>query len=67
MEQTIEAVAKLKEELYPQLKEGIENQVVDENTLEPIREDSELDVNNDEVFITYAAFLIKIFFKYNFI
>lgn len=43
LEQAKEAIEKLKEELYPQLKAGMQVQAETDNNLEPIREDSELD------------------------
>lgn len=43
LEQAKEAIEKLKEELYPQLKAGMQAQAETDNNLEPIREDSEFD------------------------
>ncbi|XP_053948578.1 regulator of nonsense transcripts 2 [Anastrepha ludens] len=43
LEQAKEAIEKLKEELYPQLKEGMQMQSESDSNLEPIREDSEFD------------------------
>ncbi|XP_067640753.1 regulator of nonsense transcripts 2 [Eurosta solidaginis] len=43
LEQAKEAIEKLKEELYPQLKAGMQAQTEGDSGLEPIREDSEFD------------------------
>ncbi|XP_039960408.1 regulator of nonsense transcripts 2 [Bactrocera tryoni] len=43
LDQAKEAIEKLKEELYPQLKAGMQAQTETDTNLEPIREDSEFD------------------------